>query len=80
MAEIVAAVKEALETTPPELASDIFDRGIVVAGGGGLLRGFPERLAQETNVAVGLAEDPLTCVALGAGQALDEIELLERRR
>ena len=77
VAEIVAAVKEALETTPPELASDIFDRGIVVAGGGGLLRGFPERLAQETNVAVGLAEDPLTCVALGAGRALDEIELLE---
>jgi len=79
VAEIVVAVKEALETTPPELASDIFDRGIVVAGGGGLLRGFPERLAQETNVAVGLAEDPLTCVALGAGRALDEIELLERR-
>jgi len=77
--EIVAAVKEALETTPPELASDIFDRGIVVAGGGGLLRGFPERLSRETNVAVGLADDPLTCVALGAGQALDEIELLERR-
>ena len=79
ISEIVAAVKDALETTPPELASDIFDRGIVVAGGGGLLRGFPERLAQETNVAVGLADDPLTCVALGAGQALDEIELLERR-
>ncbi|HZI91501.1 MAG TPA: rod shape-determining protein [Thermoleophilaceae bacterium] len=77
--EIVAAVKEALETTPPELASDIFDRGIVVAGGGGLLRGFPERLSQETNVPVGLADDPLTCVALGAGRALDEIELLERR-
>ena len=78
VAEIVAAVRDALETTPPELASDVFQRGIVVAGGGGLLRGFPERLASETNVAVHLAEDPLTCVALGAGRALDEIEMLER--
>ncbi len=79
VAEIVIAVKETLEMTPPELASDIFERGILVAGGGGLLRGLPERLAQETNVDVRLADDPLTCVALGAGRALDEIELLERR-
>ncbi len=77
--EIVIAVKDALETTPPELASDIFERGIVVAGGGGLLRGFPERLEQETNVSALLADDPLTCVALGAGRALDEMELLDRR-
>ena len=79
VAEIVTAVKETLETTPPELASDIFERGIVVAGGGGLLRGFPDRLTEETNVSARLADDPLTCVALGAGRALDEIELLERR-
>lgn len=77
--EIIASVKEALETTPPELASDIFQRGILVAGGGGLLRGFTARLEQETHVPVRLAEDPLTCVAVGAGRALDEIELLERR-
>ena len=80
VAEIVTAVKETLETTPPELASDIFERGIVVAGGGGLLRGFPERLTQETNVVARLADDPLTCVALGAGRALDEIEMLDARR
>ena len=78
VAEIVAAVRDALETTPPELASDVFQHGIVVAGGGGLLRGFPERLESETNVPVRLAEDPLTCVAIGAGRALDEIEMLER--
>jgi len=79
MAEIVAAVRETLETTPPELASDVFARGIVVAGGGGLLRGLTVRLEEETNVPVRLAADPLTCVALGAGAALDEMELLERR-
>jgi len=76
--DIVVAVKEALEETPPELASDISERGLLLAGGGVLLRGFPERLEQETNVPVVVADSPLTCVALGAGQALDEIELLER--
>ena len=76
--DIVAAVKEALEETPPELASDISERGILLAGGGVLLRGFAERLEDETNVPVVVADSPLTCVALGAGQALDEIELLER--
>jgi rod shape-determining protein MreB and related proteins len=76
--DIVIAVKEALEETPPELASDISERGLLLAGGGVLLRGFAERLEAETNVPVVLADSPLTCVALGAGQALDEIELLER--
>lgn len=76
--EIVAEVKAALERTPPELASDIPQRGIVLAGGGALLRGFAARLEQETHVPTRLAESPLTCVALGAGRALDEIELLER--
>jgi rod shape-determining protein MreB len=76
--DIVAAVKEALEDTPPELASDISERGLLLAGGGALLRGFSARLEQETNVPVALADSPLTCVALGAGQALEEIELLER--
>jgi rod shape-determining protein MreB len=78
VAEIVAEVKAALEVTPPELASDLPQRGLLLAGGGALLRGFAERLERETNVPVGLAESPLTCVALGAGRALDEIELLER--
>ncbi|MFN2617371.1 MAG: rod shape-determining protein [Thermoleophilaceae bacterium] len=76
--EIVTAVTEALEQTPPELASDIPQRGILLAGGGALLRGFAERLQGETGVPVSQAESPLTCVALGAGRALEEIELLER--
>jgi rod shape-determining protein MreB len=76
--EIVTAVKLALEETPPELASDVPRRGIALAGGGALLRGVAARLELETSVPVGLAESPLTCVALGAGRALDEIELLER--
>ena len=71
-------MKEALEDTPPELASDMPQRGIVLAGGGALLRGLAERVALETNVPARLAESPLDCVALGAGQALEEIELLER--
>jgi rod shape-determining protein MreB and related proteins len=78
VAEIVDEVKLALEDTPPELASDMPEHGILLAGGGALLRGFAERLSQETNVPVKLADDPLTCVVLGAGQALEEIELLER--
>ncbi|MDQ3648613.1 MAG: rod shape-determining protein [Actinomycetota bacterium] len=78
VAEIVAAVTGTLEQTPPELASDLTDRGLLLAGGGGLLRGFAERLEAETHVAVRLADDPLACVALGAGQALEELEALER--
>ncbi|MDQ4049273.1 MAG: rod shape-determining protein [Actinomycetota bacterium] len=78
VAEIVDAVKTALEDTPPELAADLPARGILLAGGGALLRGFAERLEVETDVPARLAESPLTAVALGAGQALEEIELLER--
>jgi rod shape-determining protein MreB len=76
--EIVDEVKAALEETPPELASDLPQRGILLAGGGALLRGFAARIEAETNVPVRLADDPLTCVAEGAGRALDEVELLER--
>ena len=78
VSEIVEAVKAALEDTPPELAADLPARGILLAGGGALLRGFAERLEQETNVPTRLADSPLTAVVLGAGQALEEIELLER--
>ncbi len=78
VAEIVDAVKAALEDTPPELAADLPARGILLAGGGALLGGFVERLEAETNVPARLADSPLTSVALGAGQALEEIELLER--
>jgi rod shape-determining protein MreB len=69
-----------LERTPPELAADLGDRGVVLVGGGALLRGIDERIARETHLAVSVAESPLTCVALGAGQSLDEVSVLERVR
>ena len=75
---IVTAVKDTLEGTPPELAADISDRGIVLAGGGALLRGIDARLRSETGLQVARAESPLTCVVLGAGEALDELETLKR--
>jgi rod shape-determining protein MreB and related proteins len=75
---IVDAVKDTLEATPPELAADVSDRGIVLAGGGALLRGIDRRLSEETGLEVVRAESPLTCVVLGAGQTLDQLELLKR--
>jgi rod shape-determining protein MreB len=72
--EIVEAVKMALETTPPELAADIMDQGIVLAGGGALLRGLDQLIAAETSMPVRIANDPLSCVALGAGAVLEETE------
>jgi rod shape-determining protein MreB len=77
---IIDAVKATLDKTPPELSSDIMDRGIMLAGGGALLRGLPERLRSETEIAVQLAESPLTCVALGAGKYLEEIDTIARSR
>ena len=76
--EILGAVKDALENTPPELSADLTRRGILLAGGGTLLRGFAERVQAEIGVPVVHAEDPLTCVVLGAGHALEEIDVLER--
>jgi rod shape-determining protein MreB len=75
---IVEAVRICLEHTPPELAADIIDKGIVMAGGGALLRGLDQLLRQETNLPVTVAQDPLSCVALGAGKLLDELELLRK--
>ena len=74
--QIVEAVRVSLERTPPELASDILDRGIVLAGGGALLRNLDILLKEETGLLVMLADDPLTAVVMGAGKALDEISLL----
>lgn len=74
--QIVEAVRVSLERTPPELASDILDRGIVLAGGGALLRNLDILLKEETGLPVMLADDPLTAVVMGAGKALDEISLL----
>src|SRR5918911_526527 len=78
--QIVDALVNMLERTPPELAADLGDRGVVLVGGGALLRGIDERIARETHLAVSVAESPLTCVALGAGQSLDEVSVLERVR
>jgi rod shape-determining protein MreB and related proteins len=75
---ILTTTKETLEQTPPELAADIADRGILLAGGGSLLRGFDERMRRETGMAAQLAESPLTCVAEGAGRSLEELETLQR--
>jgi len=75
---IVEAVKQTLERTPPELAADIVDRGIVLSGGGALLRGMDRLLAEETGMPVTLTDDPLSDVALGTGRALEEIETLRK--
>jgi rod shape-determining protein MreB len=75
---IVGAVRETLEETPPELASDITEGGMLLAGGGSLLQGFAERMHEETRIEAHLADSPLTCVAIGSGRSLEEFEALER--
>ena len=76
--QIVDAIKSTLDKTPPELAADIMDRGIVLAGGGALLNGLDERLRHETQMPVHVAESPLTCVAVGSGRSLEEFEAIHR--
>jgi rod shape-determining protein MreB and related proteins len=78
VAAIVEAVKITLEKTPPELAADIIDKGIILAGGGALLTNLDVLLREETGLPVIVAPDPLYCVALGSGQVLDSIEMLKR--
>jgi len=75
---IVDAVRATLEATPPELASDVINDGILLAGGGSLLQGFAERLAEETGIPAVLAESPLTCVVIGSGRSLEEFDTLAR--
>jgi rod shape-determining protein MreB len=75
---IVEAVRISLERTPPELAADIVDKGIVLAGGGALLRNLDQLLREETGLPVVIAEDPLSCVVLGSGKVLDELDLLKQ--
>ncbi|KPJ65169.1 MAG: rod shape-determining protein MreB [candidate division Zixibacteria bacterium SM23_73] len=70
---IIEAVRQALEETPPELAADILDKGIIVTGGGALLKGMDRRLREETNLAINVAEDPLTCVVKGTGKVLEDM-------
>jgi rod shape-determining protein MreB len=74
---IVEGVKTVLEKTPPELASDIMDRGIVMTGGGSLIHGLDKLISRETGIPTYLADDPLSCVALGTGKAIDNLGVLQ---
>lgn len=73
---IIEAIKSTLEKTPPELAADIMDRGIMLSGGGALLHGLDKLIMKETDMPVNIAEEPLECVAIGAGKALENIDKL----
>lgn len=75
---IVDAIKLTLEKTPPELAADIMDKGIMLTGGGALLDGIDKLIIEETGMPVHIAEDPLDCVAIGAGRVVEEIEILKK--
>ena len=76
--QIIDAIRGTLDKTPPELAADIMDRGIVLAGGGALLAGLDQRLRNETHMPVHVAESPLTCVAVGSGRSLEVLEVMQR--
>jgi rod shape-determining protein MreB and related proteins len=78
VSQIVAAVKETLDRTPPELAGDIMDRGITLAGGGALLAGIDARMREECQMPCQVTESPLTCVAVGSGRSLEEFEVIHR--
>jgi rod shape-determining protein MreB len=78
VSQIVGAVKDTLDRTPPELAGDIMDRGIMLAGGGALLQGMDERMRRECQMPAQLTESPLTCVAVGSGRSLEEFEVIHR--
>ncbi len=73
ISQIIDAVRISLERTPPELAADILDRGIILSGGGSLLRGLDQRLRDETNLPINVVEDPLTCVVRGTGKVLENL-------
>ena len=80
VASIIDAIKTTLEKTPPELASDIMDKGIMLTGGGAMLKGLDQLINEETHMPVHIAESPLDCVALGAGKALDTIDKIVASR
>ncbi len=75
---IIEAIKVALEKTPPELSADIIDRGVILTGGGSLLKNIDKRIREETQLPVFITEDPLTTVVLGAGKMLDDLDLLKK--
>ncbi len=78
IAQIEAALRQSLEKTPPELSADIVDRGIIMTGGGSLLRGLDKRMREATNLPIYVAQDPLVCVVLGTGKVLDNLEQYEK--
>ena len=75
---IVDTVRQAIDETPPELVADLMEHGIALAGGGALLQGLAQRLTEETKMQVYVAEDPLTCVARGAGKVLEDFDVLQK--
>ena len=78
LSQIVGAIRDTLDRTPPELAGDIMDRGVTLAGGGALLQGMEQRVRDECQMPAQLAESPLTCVAVGSGRSLEEFDTLHR--
>jgi len=78
LSEIIQAIKAVLRETPPELSADVMDKGMVLSGGGALLRNFPELIAQSTGVPCTLAEEPLTCVAKGTGVVLENLDVYKK--
>ena len=77
--DIITAIKETLEETSPEIAADVIDHGIVLTGGGALLKHLPDVISDETKVPVFIAQDPLDCVAIGTGESLKNIDVLKKR-
>jgi rod shape-determining protein MreB len=75
---IVAAIKDAIDETPPEIIADLMESGVCMAGGGALLQGLCERLQEELKIRVYVAEDPMTCVARGAGRVLEDYDNLRK--
>lgn len=78
LSQITQMIRSILERTPPELGSDIYDHGLVLTGGGALLKGFPELIARETGITSYLVDDPIACVARGTGQVLEILDSVER--
>ena len=73
--EMINGIKDALENTPPELSADLVDMGLTLTGGGALLKNIDKRLSKETGLPVHIADDPLACVAIGTGKALEQEEI-----
>ena len=76
--DIIVAIKETLESTSPEIAADVIDHGIVLTGGGALLKNLPEVISDATKVPVFIAQDPLDCVAIGTGESLKHLDVMRK--